>query len=225
MKTKVLFLLLATLFLSSSTLYAQKFTLGEQDIKVLKERAAEKVGMMNKYIAFIKKKKNDSDTRFYYKEEAQKLFVNDCNPFTEIVEFEDGSRETIRRESVTMQVASLRNKTPRTKPMKEYFRGLIKMNYKSVKMESTDIADMRVSKLQPYGKDADGKQLYVCSVFFDQVFVGVTPEGRKYQDITHKWVVCYVQVDKVYDPETGDTYNEYMVRLGDVHVESIEKLW
>ena len=139
--------------------------------------------------------------------------------------FEDGSRETIRRESVTMQVASLRNKTPRTKPMKEYFRGLIKMNYKYVKMESTDIADMRVSKLQPYGKDADGKQLYVCSVFFDQVFVGVTPEGRKYQDITHKWVVCYVQVDEVYDPETGDTYREYMVRLGDVHVESIEKLW
>ena len=225
MKTKVLFLLLATLFLSSSTLYAQKFTLGEQDIKVLKERAAEKVGMMNKYIAFMADPKNDSDTRFYYKEEAQKLFVNDCNPFTEIVEFEDGSRETIRRESVTMQVASLRNKTPRTKPMKEYFRGLIKMNYKSVKMESTDIADMRVSKLQPYGKDADGKQLYVCSVFFDQVFVGVTPEGRKSQDITHKWVVCYVQVDEIYDPETGDTYQEYMVRLGDVHVESIEKLW
>lgn len=225
MKTKVLFFLFAILFFSSSALYAQKFTLSDQDVKVLKERAAEKVGMMNKYIAFMADPKNDSDTRFYYKEEAQKLFVNDCNPFTEIVEFEDGSRETIRRESVTMQVASLRNKTPRTKPMKEYFRGLIKMNYKYVKMESTDIADMRVSKLQPYGKDADGKQLYVCSVFFDQIFVGVTPEGRKYQDITHKWVVCYVQVDEVYDPETGDTYREYMVRLGDVHVESIEKLW
>ena len=92
-------------------------------------------------------------------------------------------------------------------------------------MESTDIAGMRVSKLQPYGKDADGKQLYICSVFFDQVFVGTTPEGRKYQDITHKWVVCYVQVDEVYDPGTDETYREYMVRLGDVHVESIEKLW
>ncbi len=183
------------------------------------------VGMLNKYIAFMADPQNDSDTRFYYKEEAQKLFVNNCNPYTEIVEFEDGTKETIRRESVTMQVVSLRNRTPRTKPMKDYFRGLIKMNYRYVKIESADIVDMRVSKLQPYGKDADGKQLYVCSVFFDQVFVGVTPEGRKYQDITHKWVVCYVQVDEIYDPETGDTYQEYMVRLGDVHVESIEKLW
>ena len=224
MKTKVLSLLFIAIF-ASYDLFAQEFTLSEQDKKVLIERAKEKVAMMNRYIAFMADPKNDNDTRFYYKEEGQKLFVNDCNPFTEIVEFKDGTKEIIQRESVTMQVASLRNTKPRTKPMKEYFRGLIKMNYKYVKMESTDIADMRVSKLQPYGKDADGKQLYVCSVFFDQVFVGVTPEGRKYQDITHKWVVCYVQVDNVFDPTTGDTYPEYMVRLGDVHVESIEKLW
>lgn len=224
MKTRI-FLLFFFALSTSYDLFAQEFTLSKQDEQVLKERAKEKVAMLNRYIAFMADPQNNSNTRFYYKEEGQKLFVNDCNPFTEIVEFTDGSKEIIQRESVTMQVASLRNKTPRTKPMKEYFRGLIKMNYKYVKMESTDIADMRVSKLQPYGKDADGKQLYVCSVFFDQLFVGITSEGRKYQDITHKWVVCYVQVDNVFDPETGDTYPEYMVRLGDVHVESIEKLW
>lgn len=183
------------------------------------------VRMLNKYIVFMADPRNDSDTRFYYKEEAQKLFINDCGSFYEIVEFADGTKDTIRRESVTIQIASLRNKISRTKPMKEYFRGLIKMNYKYVNLKSVDLVDVRVSKLQPYRKDADGKQLYVCSVFFDQVFVGVTLEGCKNQEITHKWVVCYVQVDDVDDPKTGESYPEYMVRLGDVHVESIEKLW
>lgn len=225
MKIKVVLILFATLFASAQSLSAQSFTLSEQDINLLKARAKEKVGLMNQYIKYMADPRKDNKSRFHYKDMAQNLFINNCNPFTEIVEFEDRTKETIQRNGVTMQIASLRNKTPRTKPMKEYFRGLIKMNYKQVHMESTDIADMRVSKLQPYGKDADGKQLYICSVFFDQVFIGVTPEGRKYQDITHKWVVCYVQVDEVLDEKTGETYQEYMVRLGDVHVESIEKLW
>lgn len=225
MKIKVVLILFATLFASAQSLSAQSFTLSEQDINLLKARAKEKVGLMNQYIKYMADPRKDNKSRFHYKDMAQNLFINNCNPFTEIVEFEDRTKETIQRNGVTMQIASLRNKTPRTKPMKEYFRGLIQMNYKQVHMESTDIADMRVSKLQPYGKDADGKQLYICSVFFDQVFIGVTPEGRKYQDITHKWVVCYVQVDEVLDEKTGETYQEYMVRLGDVHVESIEKLW
>lgn len=225
MKTKVIAFLFAALFVSVNLSYAQKFTLSAQDEKVLKERAKEKVAMMNRYIAYMADPQKKLDTRNGYKGEAQKLFVNDCNKFLEIVEFQDGTQETIFRDGVTMQVGSTRRKTPSTKLMKAYFRGLINMNYKYVQMKSTDISDMRVSKLQPYGKDADGKQLYVCSAFFDQVFVGVTPEGRKYQDITHKWVVCYVQVDEVYDPETGEDYREYMVRLGDVHVISTEKLW
>ena len=38
-------------------------------------------------------------------------------------------------------------------------------------------------------------------------------------------VGCYVQVDVVLDEKTGETYKEYMVSLGDVHVDSIKKLW
>ena len=53
---------------------------------------------------------------------------------------------------------------------------------------------------------------------------GCRGDGGVYKDITHKWVVCYVQVDDVLDEETGETYPEYMVKLGDVHVESIEKM-
>lgn len=212
--------LLFVMFCVSNNVAAQS----PQDMKVLIERAKEKVKQLNDYVSFMANPQKDSKTRYFYKDQAQKLFINDCNKFKEIVEYKDGSKKEVWRDGVTMEVASLRNRTPRPKPMKEYFRGLITMTYKSVTIETTDIADMRVSKLQPYDKDENGKMMYICSVYFDQAFVGRRGDGGVYKDITHKWVVCYVQVDEVLDEETGDTYPEYMVKLGDVHVESIEKM-
>lgn len=220
MKTKMIIALLFAMFFASTNTFAQS----SQDMEVLKQRAKEKVKQLNDYISFMADPQKGSKTRYFYKEQAQKLFINDCNRFKEIVEYKDGSKEEVWRDGVIMEVASLRNRTPRPRPMKEYFRGLINMTYQSVTIETTDIADMRVSKLQPYGKDENGKMLYICSVYFDQVFVGRRGEGGVYKDVTHKWVVCYVQVDEVLDEETGETYPEYMVKLGDVHVESIEKM-
>ena len=130
MRAKVLYVITIALLSISQVLHAQN----AQEMAVLKERAKEKVAMMNRYIAYMADPRNPENTRFGYKEEAQNLFINKCNDYTEIVEFENGEKETIQREGVTMQVASLKNKTPRTKPMKSYFRGLIKMNYKSVNM-------------------------------------------------------------------------------------------
>ena len=220
MKTKKFFVFLFAMLVVAASASAQS----SQDMEVLKQRAKEKVKQLNDYISFMANPQKPSKTRFYYKGEAQKLFINNCERFKEIVEYKDGTKEEVWREGVIMEVASLRNRKPRPKPMKEYFRGLITMGYKSVTIETTDIADMRVSKLQPYGKDENGKMMYICSVYFDQAFIGRRGDGGVYRDITHKWVVCYVQVDDVYDEETGDTYPEYMVKLGDVHVESIESM-
>lgn len=220
MKTKMIISLLLAMLLVSNNVFCQS----EHDIEVLKQHAKEKVKQLNDYVSYMADPKEKERNRYFSKEQAQKLFINDCNRFKEIVEYKDGTKEEIWREGVTMEVASLRRKEPRPRPMKEYFRGLINMTYKSVIIETTDIADMRVSKLQPYGRDENGEMMYVCTVHFEQVFHGITPEGRKYEDITRKWVVCYVQVDKVLDEETGETYPEYMVDLGDVHVESIERL-
>lgn len=220
MKTRTYFALLFAMLLMAGNAYGQS----AQDMEVLKQRAKEKVKQLNDYISFMANPQKESKTRYYYKGEAQKLFVNNCDRFKEIVEYKDGSKKEVWREGVTMEVASLRNRKPRPKPMKEYFRGLITMTYKSVTIETTDIADMRVSKLQPYGKDENGKMMYICSVYFDQAFIGRRGDGGVYKDITHKWVVCYVQVDEVLDEETGETYPEYMVKLGDVHVESIETM-
>lgn len=200
-------------------------TTAQNTDKHLESHTKEKIAMMNRYIAYMADPRNSESTRFAYREEAQNMFINECNKFTEIIEYKNGERDTIQREGVAIQVTSPLRNTPQIKLIKDYFRGLIKLNYKSVKIGSTDIADIRISNLQPYGEDENGNPLYVCSIFFDQVFIGVTPEGRKYQDIAHKWVVCNVQVDEVLDETTGETHKEYMYSLGDVHVDSLEKLW
>lgn len=196
-----------------------------QEEEVLKQRAKEKVKMLNDYISFIADPRKKMETRAQYKGEAQKLFVHNCNSYTEILEFADGTKKEIHKDGVTMGIASVRNRTPRQKPMRQYLRGLMTMGYKSVTIETTDIADMRVSKLQPYGRDEDGRMLYICSVYFDQVFIGQRGDGGTYKDLTRKWVVCYVQVDEVLNEETGETKPEYMVRLGDVYVISVEKVF
>lgn len=220
MKTNIYVSLLVALFFASSNTFAQS----AQDMEVLKQRAKEKVKQLNDYVSFMANPQKANKTRYFYKEQAQKLFINDCERFKEIVEYKDGSKEEVWRDGVTMEVASLRNRKPRPRPMKKYFQGLIALAYKSVAVEAADIVDMRVSKLQPYGKDENGKMMYICSVYFDQAFVGRRGDGGVYKDITHKWVVCYVQVDDVLDEETGETYPEYMVKLGDVYVESIENM-
>lgn len=219
MKAKMFASLLIAMFFVSGNVFAQS----AQDMEVLKQRAKEKVKQLNDYISFMANPQKASKTRYFYKEQAQKLFINDCDRFKEIVEYKDGSKEEVWRDGVTMEVLSLRNKTPHYRLMKKYFQGLITMTYKLVTIETADIADMRVSKLQPYGKDENGKMMYICSVYFDQAFVG-RRDGGFYKDITHKWVVCYVQVDDVLDEETGEIYSEYLVKLGDVHVESIETM-
>lgn len=220
MKLRVYFALIFSLLFVPNLMFGQV----GHDMEVLKQRAREKVKLLNDYISYMADPQRKVKTRFQYKEEAQGLFINDCNRYKEIVEYADGTTDEVWREGVTMEVVSLRNRKPRQRLMKDYFRGLISMTYKSVYIKTTDIADMRVSQLQPYGKDENGKTLYVCSVYFDQTFVGRRGDGVVYKDITHKWVVCYVHVDEVLNEETGETESEYMVKLGDVHVESIEKI-
>lgn len=221
MKIKMFLSLLFAMFLVSGNAFGQS----AQDMEVLKQHAKEKVKQLNDYISYMADPKEKKSNRDFFKEQAQKLFINDCNSFKEIVKFKDGTKENIlRKDGVIMEVASLGRPTPRQRPMKEYFRGLINMMYKSVIIETTDIADMRVTKLQPYGRNEKGEMMYVCTVHFEQVFHGLTPEGRRYEDVTEKWAVCYVHVHSVLDEKTGETYPEYMTDLGDIHVESIKRL-
>lgn len=217
MKKFILFLLLAVSFSAfSSITYAQT----DSRIEMLKLRAKEKVKQLNDYIGYMADARKPMNTKMGYKKMAEQLFLNDCKPYDEIVEYEDGHKETIRREGVTMEVVSLRNPKPRKKPMPEYFRGIINLGkiYSSVSVETTEIADMSVSELKPYGNG-----LYICTVYFDQKFTGRRIEQGTYREITRKWAVVYVQVDQVIGDD-GQTEEEYLVRLGDVHASSIRKI-
>lgn len=206
------FLLFAVAMLSSNA-SAQI----EDNYESLKERAREEVKMLNDYISYLADPSQDKSTKNYYKEQAEGLFIYACGPYSERIEFKDGSVKTISHsDGVTMEVSSTKNTTPRTKPMKTYFNGLIYLSkiYKSVYVETTDVADMRVGEIT---KRPDGK--YECVVYFDQTFIGKRGDGTTYADITRKWVLCYIE-----EIETL-TGTEYDTKLGDVHVISTKKIF
>ncbi len=109
MKTKMYVSLLVAMFFVSGNIFAQS----AQDMEVLKQRAKEKVKQLNDYISFMANPQKANKTRYFYKEQAQKLFINDCERFKEIVEYKDGSKEEVWCDGVAMVVASLRNRTLR----------------------------------------------------------------------------------------------------------------
>lgn len=216
-------LLILSFFITGHNAYGQS----EAERNNIVERVKEKVKQLNDDISFIANPQKEANVRYFYQKQAQKLFINNCDSYKEIVEYSDGyKQDSIRRDGVTMDVSSIRNgkESINTKPMKRYFNGLRNLGYDYVKIESTDIEDMHVSTLRPYGKDENGNMLYVCSVYFEQRFIARRREGRGYEDVTHKWAVCYVSKHEVVS-ETGSVKAEYMVRLGDIHVKSTKKLF
>lgn len=184
------------------------------DYDLIKIRLAQQVAQMNDYVSFMADKKIMLQDRREYKQDAENLFIEDCNAFDEIIQYKDGSKRRITREGVTMQTISLRSKRTTTMLMKDYFERVINFKYQSVTIETTSIDAMYVSKLQPTD---DGK--YICSVYFDQAFVGRRADGGVYKDMTRKWVVCHVEVQTMLDGT-----NEYIVELGDVFVDSVRPL-
>lgn len=163
----------------------------------IKRRAAERVAQMNDYISFMADKENDLETRLFNKKQALNLFAGRG------YEYEENG---IRKEGVRMEVTSVNNIRPRIKLMRVYFNGLVNLSYQKVSIRSTEVSSIKVSNLQKVDNN-----LYVCTCYFDQVFIGYRDGIPIYKDITRKKVKCYVEVQ---DSEDG---LEYVVLLGDVH--------
>lgn len=202
MKHNILYKRLAMLFFTiimTSIVFAQN-QLTEQ----IKRRAAEKVGQMNDYISFMANKNKKANTRLYYKKKALNLFVG-CGESYE----EDG----VRKEGVQMEVTSIKRKTKSRRLMKTYFQSLIDLGYSQVNITSTDIADIKVSQLQKIGEN-----LFVCTCYFEQAFIGYQDGRPIYKDITRKHVKCYVFAEET---ENG---TELMILLGDVTADETRKL-
>jgi len=178
------------------------FSYAQSDVQeVLKRRAAEKVGQLCDYIEFLANPQNEYKTRNYYKTKALNLFINKGEEYEE-----DG----IYKKGVLMEVTSIWRKKPSQRLMKDYFTGLMNMRYSKVVIESTEVSNIEVSRLQQIDDDT-----YVCTCYFEQAFCGYRDGIPVYKDITRKKVKCYVVKEVILDDQGGEQH-EYMVMLGDV---------
>lgn len=173
----------------------------------MKKRAKEKVGQFCNYVSFIASKKRSRTTRLYYVEQAYKLFLNHGRALFD----EDNPKEMIR-DSVIMQVTSIKSAKPRNIYLRAYLPRMADLKYPNVSVTSTDVAEMKVSNLQKLG---DG--LYTCTVYFYQYFVGATRDNHVlYRDKTNKRVQVFIAEDRTEDG------TEYIVMLGDIFADAAE---
>lgn len=193
---KKILLLLILVFCASMTF--------AQDVKMIQRRAAQKVGQMNQYIASMASKQYDYSTRQYYRTKALNLFIGRGDNYTL------GGVTSYAK----MQVSSLNGGTKPPISVKQYFTNLINLKYTDVKIQSTNIIDMQVSTLREIDDDT-----YVCTVYYEQVFLGFGPDGTpRYGDRTRKSVQVYIFAEQTEDG------TEYTVLLGDTKVISTERL-
>lgn len=163
----------------------------------VKERATETVGQFCRWIAYIANPKNGYNNRASYKQRALNLFVGRGYDYEE-----DG----VHKKGVTMEVTSVTKGTKSKKFLRKYIDDLLGMTrYTEVKVKTTDIADMKISRLYKISENE-----YACTVFITQTFYGFSDGKAIYKDITNKRIKCHVFVEHT---EEGD---EYIVRLGDV---------
>jgi hypothetical protein len=164
--------------------------------ELMKQRAQQKVAQMNDNISFMADKSKSKDTRYYYRGKALNLFIEKGEPFEE---------EGIHNTGVKMETTSLYSKNPTRRLMKDYFTGLIELRYSKVSIQSTKVNEIQISDLQ---KVDDNK--YVCTAYYEQVFVGYRDGKPIYKDRTRKKVKVYILSEETIDGE------EFIVLLGDV---------
>lgn len=199
-KTKLFYTLMALLM--TMPICAQ---IDNQKEDMLKIRAKEKVGQFCDYISFIANKKKKLKTRIYYVDKAKNLFLNRGKALLD----DDG---TMIRDSVIMQVTSLKTNTPKNVYLNDYLPRLANLKYPEVEVTSTDIAEMKVSNLQKLGEG-----FYSCTVYFYQYFIGKYRDNQViYKDKTNKRVQCFI-----FEEDTEDGI-EYIVLLGDIFADTTE---
>lgn len=192
---KVIRYILFTMLLS--VVGASAFAQSDAGIsELMKQRAQQKVAQMNDNISFMADKSKNLDTRNYYRGRALNLFVERGEPFEE---------EGIHNSGVKMETTSIYRKKPTKRLMKDYFTGLVNLRYSKVDIQSTKVHEIEVSDLQ---KVDDNK--YVCTAYFEQIFIGYQDGRPVYKDRTRKKVKVYILAEETIDGQ------EFFVLLGDV---------
>lgn len=206
MKTQnVLLVILVGLF--STTTASAQYVDQEEMIELTPEqkqqiriKGAEKTAQMNDYISFMADKHMEKEDRLDNKKNALNLFLGQGYRYKEFGEDKMG---------VMMQITSKRTNTVVATPfMRDYFQSLIDRlkTYTDVNISSTEVAGIKVSRLQRIGPNE-----WKCTCEYDQVFEGIRDGRLIYRDITTKYVECYITA------ELTEFGTEFIVKLGDVY--------
>ena len=154
------------------------------------------------------------------KQEALDLFVGKGDKYDVVIyDFDNNPLDTIHHRPVIMQTMSLSNPIPKDTAMVKYLSYKVKQaNSGLITGTSLHIIsyDWTRMKVDPPMKIGDGT--YVIDVYFQQEFGFVNRELRlKKIDITTKRVSCFVYVSET---QSG---TEFIIRLGDIRAEEIER--
>ena len=105
--------------------------------------------------------------------------------------------------------------------MRVYFHNLVKLNYKTVDIKTTDAVNMKVTRPERMGLDKDGNMTYKCHVTYVHQFEYTTHENKTGGDRTTKIVECHITEIKILDINNQPDYI-YDVKLGNIYVENLE---
>ena len=195
-------LAIALIFLSGVSANAQSSV-----EKQMADRAAQKVALFGEYIKDIARKHDERgksvglQERLYYCGKALKLFIGEGDSY-----FENGEE----RAGVAMETTSVNRAGTNRRLMKNYLNGLANLRYTEVSIETTDVANIKVSDLQQISENT-----FVCTCSIYQTFVGYRDGRPVYKDITKKNIKCYIIREEIVKDD-GDRGYEFIVLLGDV---------
>ena len=167
------YILYVILFFLGVSAFAQEDT-GLNEL--MKQRAQQMVAQLNDNISFMADKSKGSEVREYYKQKALNLFLGEGEPYFDV---EGDSINT----GVKMETTSVYRKKPVKRLMKDYFTGLMNLRYSKVDIQTTKVHDIEVSDLQKIDDDK-----FVCTAYFEQVFIGYRDGKPVYKDRTRKKV-------------------------------------
>ena len=123
---------------AGSQLSAQSINLEE----TMKLRAAQKAALFGEYLKDIARKHDDAgksvplQERLYYCTKALNLFIGKGSSY-----YENG----VERAGVMMETTSVNRATKSRRLIKNYLNGLANLRYSEVKIETTDVANIKVT--------------------------------------------------------------------------------
>ncbi len=164
---------------------------------LLEKSIVVRIAQLNDYISYMTDKSKDLETRQYYKKLALNLFVGRGYDYYE----ENGKK----RGGAQIEIYSTSKHRSRSFLIRNYLNGLINyVYYPNVQIGLPSISVGNLTQIDSIH--------YVCSCYYDRIFVDNKVDTPICKSITRKKTKCYIEVIK-----TENGQDEYSISLGDVY--------